>query len=119
MPSRENKQNLQKFFKKIDRRHYTLCWEPRDGWRDKDIKRICSKLDLVHCVDPFRSKPLSGRGVYFRLHGKPRYNLRFRYTREDLQELSRMIGQKRVCVLFNNLNMLHDAKRFQRLIAGI
>ncbi len=116
-PSPKNERNLRTFFTTIDRRDYTLCWEPRGDWQDKDIKRICGDLELVHCVDPFTSKPMHGRIRYFRLHGKPGYNLRYRYTEEDLQEILGMMDRKTVYVLFNNLSMLHDAKRFQRLIA--
>jgi uncharacterized protein YecE (DUF72 family) len=117
-PSLDNKRNLRTFFRTIDRRDYTLCWEPRGEWQDKDIRRVCSDLDLVHCVDPFKSKPVHGRARYFRLHGRPGYNLRYRYSEEDLEELLRTIDRKAVYVLFNNFNMLHDARRFQRLIAG-
>lgn len=117
-PSYANKRNLQAFFKKIVRRDYLLCWEPRGDWQNKDIKRICSDLGLVSCVDPFKSKPTVGRVRYFRLHGKPGYNLRYRYTPEDMQTLLNMIDRKRAYILFNNLNMLHDAGQFQSLIAG-
>lgn len=117
-PSLDNKGNLRTFFKTIDRRDYSLCWEPRGNWENKDIRRICSDLDLVHCVDPFKSKPMHGKVRYFRLHGRPGYNLRYRYSEEDLQELLGMIDRKTVYVLFNNLNMLNDARQFQRLIAG-
>jgi uncharacterized protein YecE (DUF72 family) len=115
-PLRENERNMRTFFKTIDRRGHLLCWEPRGDWQDKDIKRICGDLDLVHCVDPFKAQPLHGRVRYFRLHGRPGYNLRYRYTKQDLQELLGMIDRKRAYVLFNNLGMLHDAKRFQSLI---
>ncbi len=115
-PSTDNKRNLRTFFKKIGRRNYIISWEPRGDWHDKDVKRTCSDLDLVHCVDPFKSRPTHGRVRYFRLHGRPGYNLRYRYRKEDLKELLGMIDRKTAYVLFNNLSMLHDAKRFQRLI---
>ena len=116
-PSPENERNLRTFFARIDRRDYTLCWEPRGDWQDKVIKRLCSELDLVHCVDPFRSRPMHGMVRYFRLHGRPGYNLRYRYKENDLQELQGMMDRKTAYVLFNNLNMLHDAKRFNCLMA--
>ncbi len=115
-PSTDNERNLRTFFKKIVRRNYILCWEPRGAWQDKDVNRICSDLDMVHCVDPFKSKSMHGRIRYFRLHGRPGYNLRYRYQEQDLQELLGMIDRKTDYVLFNNLNMLNDAKQFQRLI---
>ncbi len=115
-PSPENERNLRTFFKTIDRRRYVLCWEPRGDWQEKDIKRICGDLDLVHCVDPFKSSPVHGSIHYFRLHGLPGYNLRYRYSKQDLQELLGMIGRKAAYVFFNNLSMLRDAKLFRLLI---
>ncbi len=112
----ENRRNMRAFFRKIDRRSFTLAWEPRGAWEGKDIKTLCGDLDLVHCVDPFKSKPLHGRFRYFRLHGRPGYDLRYRYGDEDLRELLGMIDRKTAYVLFNTLCMLPDAKRFQRLI---
>jgi uncharacterized protein YecE (DUF72 family) len=117
-PTPDNKRNLRAFFKKIDRRDYLLCWEPRGDWPDPDVRRICGDLDLAHCVDPFKSRPMHGRVRYFRLHGRPGYNLRYRYEEDDLRQLLGMIGRKTVYVLFNNLNMLRDARQFKRLIAG-
>ena len=117
-PTAENRRNLGAFFSKIDRRSFTLAWEPRGAWEGKDIMPLCRDLDLVHCVDPFKSKPVHGRVRYFRLHGRPGYDLRYRYREEDLQELLGMIDRKTAYVLFNNLTMLDDAKRFQRLIEG-
>jgi uncharacterized protein YecE (DUF72 family) len=38
-------------------------------------------------------------------------------TEDDLQELIGMTDRTTVYVLFNNLSMLHDTKRFQHLIA--
>ncbi len=115
-PSPENKRNLRAFFETIEHRSYSLCWEPRGDWQEKDIRRICSDLDLVHCVDPFKSRPMHGNIRYFRLHGRPGYNLRYRYRKQDLQELICVIGRKTAYVFFNNLSMLHDAKMFQRLL---
>ncbi len=115
-PSPENKRNLARFFGKIDRRDYTLVWEPRGAWQQSDIRRICSDLDLVHCVDPFKTGPVQGRVRYFRLHGKPGYDLEYRYSDADLEGLVGMIDRKNVYVLFNNMTMLDDAKRFRRLI---
>jgi uncharacterized protein YecE (DUF72 family) len=115
-PLPENKRNLRTFFKTIHRRGYLLCWEPRGDWQDKDIKRICSNRDLVHCVDPFKSRPMHGGVHNFRLHGRPGYNLRYRYRKQDLQDLLGMVSRKTAYVLFNNLSMLHDAKLFQRLV---
>jgi uncharacterized protein YecE (DUF72 family) len=115
-PVGENKENLRTFFRKINRRNYTLVWEPRGSWEGEEIKGLCRELDLVHCVDPFKTRPVYGTMNYFRLHGKPGYNLRYAYTDEDLRELARMADKKSTYVLFNNLSMLKDARRFARII---
>ena len=60
--------------------------------------------------------PLYGESQYFRLHGGPGY--RHRYTKEELEYLILMSGEKKTYFLFNNLNMLHDARAFNRLLKG-
>jgi uncharacterized protein YecE (DUF72 family) len=97
------------------------AWEvtPRGDWDPGEIKRLCSTLDLVHGVDPFKARPVHGRIRYYRLHGRPGYDLRHRYTMQDLRELLRMADRNEVCVLFNNRSMLRDAQRLRRLIAQI
>jgi uncharacterized protein YecE (DUF72 family) len=116
-PTAENRRNLRAFFRSIDRGAATLIWEPRGDWDPGEIKRLCGALDLVHCVDPFTARPVHGGIRYYRLHGRPGYDLRYRYTMQDLRELLRTVDRKRVYVLFNNLSMLKDAKRLRRLIA--
>ncbi len=117
VPSPANIRNLRNFFRTIDRRRYTLCWEPRGSWPTGDVRRISRDLDLIHCVDPFTARPMHGRVRYFRLHGRPGYNLQYRYREEDLRELQRLLDRNTAYVLFNNLTMLDDAKRFRQLIA--
>ncbi len=116
IPSPEHERNLRRFFSRIDRKGYTLCWEPRGDWQEKVVRRICGDLDLVHCVDPFKGASAYGRVRYFRLHGMPGYDLRYRYRDEDLQELLGKLDRPRAYVLFNNLTMLGDAKRFRRFV---
>jgi uncharacterized protein YecE (DUF72 family) len=88
-------------------------------------------LDLVHGVDPFHQNPVAGPFGYFRLHGRAGY--RYRYSDQDLEQLLEMAGKRpawhgrlaRVAhgqdgratcyMLFNNISMLEDARRFQRL----
>ncbi len=114
-PSSVNRKNIGIFFSKIDRGSFTLAWEPRGVWEEKDIGSLCKDLDLVHCVDPFKARPLAGSIRYFRLHGLPGYDLGYRYTDEDLQRLQGMIDRRTAYVLFNNNTMRDDALRFRRL----
>jgi uncharacterized protein YecE (DUF72 family) len=114
-PEKENIENFRNFFKKIKEKNLIFIWEPRGNWPEEIIKKLCKELNLVHCVDPFKQKPLFGKINYFRLHGKPGYNLRYKYTSEDLKELLKFCDKKENYVLFNNLNMFEDAQKFQRL----
>lgn len=76
---------------------------------------ICNELGLVHCVDPFRAVPLSGKIRYFRLHGLKGY--RYRYTDEDLRELKAKwsVGEA-AYFMFNNISMMEDAHRFGEVL---
>lgn len=62
------------------------------------------------------NKPLYGVIRCFRLHGGP--YCQHRYTKEELEHLKGMFGKRKTYVLFNNLNMLHDALAFDRLLKG-
>lgn len=113
-PTSENVQNLKKFFRSIQRRDYAFAWEPRGMWDPPKIKDLCEELHLIHCVDPFKSKPLHGEFRYFRLHGKDGY--RYRYTDKDLLELKeKWIQQGHIYFMFNNVFMWEDAQRFKEL----
>lgn len=116
MPTKKNISNLRRFFKEIKDRDFQYAWEPRGSWSEELIRDLCNELGIIHCVDPFFMKPQSTLPVdYFRLHGMPLYNLRYRYSREDLKKLFDLC-EKKTYIFFNNLNMLEDALNFIRLI---
>jgi uncharacterized protein YecE (DUF72 family) len=82
---------------------------------------------MVHVVDLLRHDPASSVClVYCRLHGlgKREVNYAYRYTDDDLQQLARKlsalekIGCEEAYILFNNVNMFEDAKRFSKQISG-
>ncbi len=109
----ENKTNITEFFQKIDRNNLILGWEPR-GWGGKEVEGLCSKLGLLHVVDPFQDKSLWGEVTYWRLHGKGEY--RYRYSDEDLAQLQRWIPEERIIyVMFNNISMFQDGLRFKAI----
>jgi len=116
LPKPENIKNLKKFFKKIKEKNFLFAWEVRGKWDKKLIKSICQELNLIHCVDPFKEKPLSGKINYFRLHGKPNYNLRYKYKKEDFKELLKFCQKRKNYILFNNLSMAEDAQKFKKFI---
>lgn len=117
-PEKENIENLRKFFNKIKDRNFIYVWEPRGNWPEDLIKNLCQELNLVHCVDPFKQKSVFGKINYFRLHGRDGYNLRYKYTNQDLKELLKFCDRKENYVFFNNLSMLRDSLKFKSLIHG-
>lgn len=123
--TQENIAFLKNFFKKIDRKNLTLVWEPRGkSWNQKNIKEICKKFNIIHCVDLFRDKPLwfgKKKIAYFRLHGfgKPSmYN--YNFSEEELKQLKKKIEElnelKEIWVFFNNVQMYSNALQFIKLL---
>jgi uncharacterized protein YecE (DUF72 family) len=124
-PTRTNKANLRDFFREIKPELLsssgagllTCVWEPRGQWEAEEVRELCEELGLVHGVDPFQQSPVAGPFGYFRLHGRTGY--RYRYSDQDLEQLREMAGKHASCyVLFNNISMLEDARRFQRLVGA-
>jgi uncharacterized protein YecE (DUF72 family) len=109
----ENIDNIREFFSLVGDSGFLFVWEPRGGWNELTIKALCSELGLIHCVDPMEKESLYGEPQYFRLHGGPHY--RHHYTKEELEHLKDKLGDKETYVLFNNLNMYHDALTFDHL----
>jgi uncharacterized protein YecE (DUF72 family) len=123
-PTHKHKENIRRFFSTIERRDFSLVWEPRGEWKPEEIKGLCRELNLVHGVDPFKNDPLCGDFRYFRLHGKTGYG--YRFTEEDLKWLKDKWGRVGhgkytqpikgvVYFMFNNVSMFEDAQRFMSL----
>jgi len=108
--SKENIENLTAFFHSI-KREFVFVWEPRGLWSSETLKHIAEETKLVIGVDPFKGKAF-GELNYFRLHGLPGYNLRYKYSYEDFSKLANFCDKKENYVLFNNLNMLEDSLSF-------
>ncbi len=120
LPTPDNLRRVHRFFESIDRNGRRVVFEPRgDAWTEKIVRRVITDLSLVHGVDPFLCRP-AGRGMrYFRLHGRPAYRYRYRYTNKDLSVICDMLSRAWPNrVLFNNDRMADDAKRFIRLLNG-
>ncbi|MFQ5996309.1 MAG: DUF72 domain-containing protein [Dehalococcoidales bacterium] len=115
-PTPQNIDNLKRFFRSIRNSGFLFAWEPRGEWSEPTIKALCSELGLIHCVDPMEKESLYGEFQYFRLHGGPGY--RHQYSGEELTHLKEKVLDKESYVLFNNLNMHHDALAFDRLMRG-
>ncbi|WP_456474148.1 DUF72 domain-containing protein [Candidatus Pyrohabitans sp.] len=118
--SEENISNLKNFFGGIRREGLTLALELRSPWDRELLGELCRELKLVHCVDPLREEPVTSGSAYFRLHGSyegRRINYRHRYSDEELGRLrEKVLGFDAAYVLFNNIYMGEDARRFINLI---
>ncbi|MDI3317672.1 MAG: DUF72 domain-containing protein, partial [Bacillota bacterium] len=137
-PTPEHVANLRAFFTMAERElggrggELRFLWEPRGRWTPEQAGAVAAELGLVPVYDPLAAGapawppggPAGAGGVpplaYFRLHGIGGY--RYRYTDEDLERLLRRCreaeaaGAGEVFVLFNNVSMLEDARRFRRLL---
>jgi uncharacterized protein YecE (DUF72 family) len=115
-PTPEHVEHLRTFFQRIDRGGFVLAWEPRGDWPPALVRDLCTRLQLVHVVDPLQHPPQTEGLRYFRLHGVTGY--RYLHTDEDLDALTRAsAGQGAAYVLFNNLFMGEDALRFLQRIS--
>ena len=118
-PSPQHVRNFRSFFRGIERGRSLLAWEPRGGWPPELVRSLCAEFDLLHCVDPFVGDSVYGETVYWRLHG--RGGFRYVYSDEELRELEarlRPVAARTVYVLFNNLAMAGDARRFQEFVSA-
>jgi uncharacterized protein YecE (DUF72 family) len=113
-PTVENQANLRQFFKTIDRGAILCVWEPRGKWLPEQIQSLCKELNLIDGVDPFQRLPSWGETQYFRLHGIGGY--RYKFTDDNLRQLADWCQVAPTWVMFNNTNLLEDARRFLKLI---
>jgi uncharacterized protein YecE (DUF72 family) len=113
-PLEHNVNNMEAFFKAIDRAGFIFAWEPRGAWPDDLVVSLCEELGLIHCVDPFKNEALLGDMDYFRLHGVGGYQ--YTYRDDELKELKKKTGGKPAYVMFNNSTMKEDALRFINLL---
>jgi uncharacterized protein YecE (DUF72 family) len=115
-PTNENIANLRRFFERAKRGRFHLAWEPRGEWDPEQIASLCSELDLIPVLDPLKTDSIPiGKIRYFRLHGTT--GPRHRFTNEELHRLLRICQDRAPAwCLFNNLAMIQDAQRFQKLL---
>jgi uncharacterized protein YecE (DUF72 family) len=131
-PTLENKKNIKKFFHLITQparrslsvggspnHQFTFIWEPRGEWAKEEIKEICRRLNLIHCVDPTIKNPLYGEFNYFRLHGSylgGRINYNYQFNDQELNKVFKMCTKPLNYVMFNNSTMFADALKFKKLV---
>ncbi len=115
-PTDQNVRNLEEFFRRAGRCPQMLAWEPRGDWPEDLVRDLCTRLSLIHCVDPFAGKSMTEGVYYFRLHGRGGY--RYQYGDAELRELRAMLmagASREAYVMFNNVWMKDNAARFLAL----
>ena len=113
-PTPQNIAQMRRFFTSIERGNLKLLWEPRGNWPESLVLSFCKEMKLVHVVDPFLSQSVTKDFIYFRLHGGK--DFKHVFSDEELQSVARLIpADKPAYVMFNNINMWEDARRFQLL----
>lgn len=117
-PTQQNLRRRYHFFEQIDRRQVRMVFESRsEAWDDATLRQLVAELDLIHVVEPFLRRPVGRRLHYLRLHGRPAYHYRYRYTDADLLQLQAALSKAWPnWVLFNNDAMADDARRFLKCI---
>ena len=84
-PTRQNRENLVRFFDSIERGPYRLIWEPDGIWDEQETEAICRECGLIAAVDPLLSRPSSEEAFYFRIREKTRG--RGAYTEDDFYDI--------------------------------
>ncbi len=123
----EGLEAAERFFKSISRNGLTIAWETRGPvWEEQKVRQrlkpILEKLDVPHVTDPFKTVPVyTGRKAYFRLHGRGEEMYYYQYSDDELRDLYNLVEPfsregSEVYVLFNNLSMFDDSKRFLSLV---
>ena len=113
-PAPDHVAQMRRFFAAIKRGDLKLLWEPRGNWPESVIQSLCAELDLIHVVDPFISRAVTRDFIYFRLHGGK--DFKHVFSDDELRAITSLIPPGRPAyVMFNNINMLEDATRFQNL----
>jgi len=119
----DNLKDAEEFFEGIDHEGLTLVWETRGPlWERTEIRdrlrKVLERLNVTHVTDPLKVMPVyTGHVAYFRLHGLGERMYYYQHTDKELQKLYDLVKpldgtDRKVYVLFNNLSMFEDAKRF-------
>lgn len=119
--------DAEEFFRGIERDDFILVWETRGpSWESdegpKILREVLSRVNVTHVTDPLRIAPAHvERVAYFRLHGLGERLYYYQYTNDELRRLYEIARRYEnlemgAYVLFNNLAMFDDAKRFKAYI---
>jgi uncharacterized protein YecE (DUF72 family) len=117
-PSATHRERLARYFEDVDREGLHLIWDPRGVWSQEAARAVCGDLGLTLCLDPtapdFVPPPEDEVG-YFKLQGMGR---RGPVSEDELIPiLEHASTAPETFCLFNTIDSLRDAQRFQALFA--
>lgn len=131
-PTEENIKNAKETFSFLEekigssRLNLSVAWEPRGSWlKNRDLLESIANdyPHIILTVDPLVDEPfVGGKYAYFRLHGIPRLNYKYRYVEKDYKTLLEVIKKlsednvEEFFVLFNNVYMVEDASNFKAFL---
>ncbi|MEM2833669.1 MAG: DUF72 domain-containing protein, partial [Candidatus Korarchaeota archaeon] len=130
-PTSENIKKALRFFEylsdkiKESKADFWIGWEPRGEWMKNfhNLDNVFSSFNnITHVVDIFFHEPITVRKImYFRLHGKPYLNYRYKYSDEDFKFLIQRIDSLKktsdsIFLMFNNVYMEQDVLRFKKFL---
>ncbi|MEM1586015.1 MAG: DUF72 domain-containing protein [Candidatus Bathyarchaeia archaeon] len=116
--------DAEEFFRVVEREDFILVWETRGpSWEGGEgfrlLREMLGRVNVTHVTDPLRLPPAYvGNVAYFRLHGLGEKLYYYQYTNDELMRLYGIVKkydglEMGVYVLFNNLTMFDDARRFK------
>ncbi len=115
-PDAQNLRRLDHFFAKIPRPPCKLALEVRgEAWTPEHIRPLVERYGILHAFDPLTQEGVPTTPFYYRLTGRTGFKYRFR--RRDMDELMEKLlasGQTDGWVMFGNITMTDDARRFQQ-----
>lgn len=120
--SNESLRNTKDFFSSV-KKPELLCIEFRHkSWfqnLDK-TRELLESINAIHITDPLLMKPLTlGKISYSRLHGLGKKAYKYKYKDDELRRIKLVLdnlGFKKSYILFNNIYMREDAKKFEKVI---
>ncbi|MHA1874358.1 MAG: DUF72 domain-containing protein [Candidatus Heimdallarchaeaceae archaeon] len=121
-PSKENLNNVKKFFNSIKRNNFILVWEVRweKDWIPEIVEELFSELGINQCVDPFRQDCFFSKDIiYYRLHGLGKPSMySYQFSDNELKQLLEKIRKRKNCyVFFNNMSCYEDALKFNEMLS--
>jgi len=116
-PSRENRENLVRFFSEAPRGKQHLVWHAEGMWTEAEVETLSRQLDLIPAIDPLVTPVPCGRFVYFRFPGRTRGAAR--YTTDDFYRILQAVeargkrGGKEGILIWTSRDGIQDAERFR------